>query len=79
MASQGLKEKAVTGIFWSFSDSMVTQITQFIVGLILARILSPDEFGLVGMITVFIAISQSIVDSGFGRALVRKQAISDTD
>lgn len=58
---------------------MVTQITQFIVGLILARILSPDEFGLVGMITVFIAISQSIVDSGFGQALVRKQDISDTD
>ena len=79
LATQGLKEKAVSGMFWSFSDSMTTQVAQFIIGLILARILSPEEFGLVGMITVFLAVSQSIVDSGFGQALVRKQDISDSD
>jgi len=58
---------------------MTTQLVQFIVGLILARILSPSEFGLVGMITVFIAVSQSLVDSGFGQALIRKKDADDLD
>ncbi len=77
--TKGLKEKAVTGIFWSLSDSLATQLTQFITGLILARILSPEEFGLVGMITVFIAISQSLSDGGFGDALIRKQNTTADD
>jgi len=79
LASKGLKEKAVTGIFWSFSDSMSTQLSQFIAGLILARILSPEEFGLVGMITVFVSISQSLSDGGFGDALIRKKDASEAD
>lgn len=79
LAVKGLKEKAVTGMFWSFSDSMATQVTQFIIGLILARILSPEEFGLVGMITVFLAISQSLADGGFGEALIRKKDATDAD
>jgi len=58
---------------------MSTQVTQFIIGLILARILSPEEFGLVGMITVFLAISQSLADGGFGEALVRKKNVTDSD
>lgn len=58
---------------------MSTQVTQFIIGLILARILSPEEFGLVGMITVFLAISQSLADGGFGEALIRKKDATDSD
>lgn len=58
---------------------MTTQVTQFIIGLILARILSPEEFGLVGMITVFLAISQSLADGGFGEALIRKKDATDSD
>ena len=54
-------------------------MVQFIVGLVLARILSPAEFGLVGMITVFLAVSQSLVDSGFGQALIRKKEADETD
>ena len=79
MAAKTLKQTAVTGIFWSFSDSIATQLAQFVVGLILARILSPEEFGLVGMITVFLAISQSLADGGFGEALIRKKDASDSD
>ncbi len=66
-------------MFWSFSDSMATQLVQFSVGLVLARLLSPEEFGLIGMITVFIALTQSLVDSGFGQALIRKKEASDSD
>ncbi|HOS73500.1 MAG TPA: lipopolysaccharide biosynthesis protein, partial [Bacteroidales bacterium] len=75
----GLKQKAVSGMFWSFSDSIVTNLVQFIVGLILARLLSPSEFGLIGMIAVFLAISQSLVDSSFSLALIRKKEASDID
>ena len=79
MAAKTLKQTAVSGIFWSFSDSIATQVAQFIVGIVLARILSPAEFGLIGMITVFLAITQSFVDSGFGQALIRKKDADDTD
>ena len=58
---------------------MSTQLIQFIVGLILARLLSPEEFGLVGMITVFVAVAQSFVDSGFGQALIRKKEVTEAD
>jgi O-antigen/teichoic acid export membrane protein len=76
---KSLKEKTISGMIWSFSDSMSTQLVQFIVGLILARILSPSEFGLIGMITVFLAVSQSLVDSGIGQALIRKKDADNTD
>jgi teichuronic acid exporter len=79
MRSQSLKQKTISGMFWSFSDSFVTQSVQFIVGLILARLLSPAEFGLIGMITVFLAVSQSFIDSGFGQALIRKKDANDID
>ncbi len=58
---------------------MSTQLSQFIAGLILARILSPEEFGLVGMITVFVSISQSLSDGGFGDALIRKKDAGEAD
>lgn len=74
-----LKQKAISGLKWSFIESTVSQGIQFIVGIVLARLLSPDEFGLIGMLTFFIAISQSIIDSGFSQALIRKQDCSDAD
>lgn len=58
---------------------MSTQLSQFIAGLILARILSPEEFGLVGMITVFVSVSQSLSDGGFADALIRKKDAGEAD
>jgi len=74
-----LKQKTVTGTIWSFTDSFANQGIQFIAGLILARILSPTEFGLIGILTIFIALSQSFIDSGFTHALIRKQDCTQTD
>ncbi len=74
-----LKQKTITGTIWSFIDSFANQGIQFIVGIILARILTPEEFGLIGMLTIFIAVSQSFIDSGFTNALIRKQNCSQTD
>lgn len=74
-----LKQKTVSGLIWSTIDSIANFGIQFIVGIILARILTPVEFGLIGMIMIFVAISQSIVNSGFSQALIRKQDCSNTD
>ncbi len=74
-----LKEKTLSGLTWSFADSFVILGVNFIVGIILARILTPQEFGLVGMVTIFIAVSQSFIDSGFGHALIRKSECSQED
>ena len=74
-----LKQKTVHGLFWSFVDAMASQGIQFLVGIILARILTPREFGLVGMLAIFIAISQSFIDSGFSNALIRKMDCSQND
>jgi O-antigen/teichoic acid export membrane protein len=74
-----VKQKAITGMFWSFVDSLANQGIQFITGIVLARILSPREFGLIGMLSIFIAISQTFIDSGFSNALIRKQDCSQDD
>ncbi len=74
-----LKQKTISGLIWSFIDSVAGQGITFIVGIILARLLSPKEFGLIGMLTIFIAISQSFIDSGFHHALIRKQDCTQAD
>ena len=74
-----LKQKTISGLIWSFIDSIAGQGISFIVGIILARLLSPKEFGLIGMLTIFIAISQSFIDSGFRQALIRKQNCTQSD
>jgi teichuronic acid exporter len=63
------------GFFWSFLDSVSVQIITFIFGIILARLLSPKEFGIIGMVMVFIAVSNIFVSSGFSDALMRKKEI----
>lgn len=74
-----LKQTTITGTIWSFIDSFANQGIQFIAGIVLARILSPREFGLIGMLTIFIALSQSFIDSGFTNALIRKKNCTQTD
>lgn len=74
-----LKQKTVSGLLWSFIDQFANQGISFVVGILLARLLSPREFGLIGMITVFIAISESFINSGFSNALIRKKDATNTD
>ncbi len=74
-----LKRKTTTGLIWSSIDKFSTVIMQFVFGIILARILMPEDYGLIGMIAIFIAISQSLVDSGFYTALVQKKDASIID
>lgn len=76
---EGLKEKTVRGVGWSAIDSVASQGVTFFVGLVLARLLSPSEYGLIGIITIFISISNTIVDSGFSNSLIRKPRITEDD
>ena len=79
MAEESIKKQAIRGVGWSFADSMLGQGITFIVGLVLARLLSPDEYGLIGIIAIFIAVFNSIVDSGFSNALIRKKDATNDD
>lgn len=74
-----IKQQTITGISWSILDNAYTQIVTFVVGIILARLLEPREFGLIGMIMIFIAVAQSFVDSGFSQALIRKKNCTEKD
>lgn len=74
-----VKNKTIKGLFWSFSDLIANQGIQFIIQVILARHLVPKDFGIIGMIMVFIAISQSFIDSGFTSALIREKKPSQED
>lgn len=74
-----LKQKTISGLSWSFVDQMGNLVISFVVGIVLARLLSPREFGLIGMIIVFVAISESFINSGFSNALIRKQNCTNTD
>ncbi|TET67965.1 MAG: lipopolysaccharide biosynthesis protein, partial [Candidatus Aminicenantes bacterium] len=74
-----LRQKTINGLKWSFVDSFANQGFQFIIGIILARLLVPKDFGLIGMLIFFIAISQSFIDSGFSQALIRKKDCKQVD
>lgn len=77
--TESLKKKTVKGSIWSFADNLLNVGIQFLVSLVLARILTPHEYGLIGIITIFIAVFNSIVDSGFSSALIRKKEARDID
>lgn len=74
-----LKRKTFNGILWSGIERFSVQGLQMLTLLIVARILTPQDFGLVGMLTIFIAVAQSLVDSGFSQALIRKQNRTEED
>lgn len=77
--TESLKKKTVKGTLWSTVERFSVQGIIFVVMIIMARILTPADYGLVGMLTIFIAISQSLIDSGFSQALIRKQDRSEID
>jgi O-antigen/teichoic acid export membrane protein len=74
-----LRQDTIKGVFWSFIERFGTQFILLITQIILARLLLPYDFGLIGMLTIFIAISQVFVDSGFGNALIQKKNTCNKD
>lgn len=74
-----LKHDTIKGLLWSSVERFSVQGVGFLVMLVIARILSPADYGLVGMLAIFIAIAQCLIDSGFSNALIRKQDRTDID
>lgn len=79
MSQQSLKDKTIKGTVWSAADAFLGQGVTFLVGIVLARLLSPDEYGLIGICLIFNSVLMGIVDSGFSNALIRKKDVSDDD
>src|SRR5690606_25401942 len=71
--------QAVGGIIWTVADTFVLRGLSFFATIILARWLGPEEFGLVGMISVFIAIGTSLTDSGLSASLIRTKSANEED
>jgi O-antigen/teichoic acid export membrane protein len=74
-----LTSKTITGIIWNFTEQMGRRGIGLIITLLLARFLAPEDFGLVAMMAVFLAIGTSLMDSGFKQALIRKEKASQVD
>lgn len=77
--NKDLKTATMTGMVWSFVETTLKQGTNVIIAIILARLLSPADFGLLGILMIFITISQAITDSGFSSALIRQKICTDED
>ena len=79
MSQQSLKDKTIKGTAWSAIDNVTQMGVYFIVSIVLARLLSPDDYGLIGIINIFIVVCNTIINGGFSTALIRKKKIIDDD
>ena len=76
---ESLGHKVAKGAIWAAADKFGSMGIQFIVNLILARLLVPEDFGIIGMLAIFIAVSQTLVDGGFTSALIQKKNPTQAD
>lgn len=74
-----LKSRTVTNLFWRFAERCGAQGVAFVVSIVLARMLNPEDYGLIALVTVFISILQVFVDNGLGNALIQKKDADDMD
>jgi len=77
--TSNIKQKTIEGIFWAFSERIGQQTIYLFITIILARLLEPKEFGLIAMLSIFVSVAQSFIDSGFGQALIQKQDANHVD
>ncbi len=79
MEEESLKNKTVKGTIWSGIDNVVQMGVTFIVSIVLARLLTPDDYGLLGIILIFTSICTALINAGFTTALIRKADADDND
>jgi teichuronic acid exporter len=77
--SKNLKAKTINSLKWSTIEKFSSSIVQFSLGILIARLLTPADYGLIGMLTIFIALSQAIIDGGFSTALIQKKEVSSRE
>lgn len=79
MQQESLKKKTARGVVWSAMERFSTQGVQFVVMIVMARLLTPSDYGIVGLLTIFLGVAQTLIDSGFSQALIRKQDRTEVD
>jgi len=77
--AESLKDKTVKGLGWSALDNAARYGMQFVIGIVLARLLSPDDYGLLGIIGIFTVVCTALVNGGFTTALIRKKDANEED
>ena len=76
---QSLKSKTISGLIWRFGERITAQIISFIVSIVLARLLLPEQYGIVAIVTIFINLANVFVTSGLGTSLVQKKDADELD
>lgn len=79
MAEESLKQKTAKGLLWGLINNGSQQLLNLIFGIFLARLLTPSDYGMVGMLMIFSFVASSLQESGFISALVNKKRIEDSD
>lgn len=74
-----LKKQAIKGVFWTFTQQFSTQAISFIVKVILARLLLPEEFGLIAMLSIFMSVGTTLIDGGMASSLIRTKKPDSLD
>lgn len=79
MEENNLKTKVLKGFFWKFSERISAQVVSLIVSIVLARLLLPEDYGAISLVTIFITIANVFVSDGFGAALIQKEDADNID
>lgn len=79
MAEESLKHKTKKGIYWTFFNMFATNGLSFIVGIIMARLLSPSDYGITALPAVFMAVANIFINAGFATAMIRKAELKEED
>lgn len=79
MSQDNLKQQIKKGVYWKFLESFVNQSMQFVVGIVMARLLTPSDYGITALPVIFMAIANVFIDGGFGLALIRKPELTEKD
>lgn len=79
MAEPSLKRKTFNGVIWRIMEVGGTQAIQLVIGIVLARLIMPEQFAAIAMLSIFFAVAQSFINSGFATALLRKNDRTQID
>ena len=77
--SQSVRLQLLHGVVWNFVEKLLIRGVSFVIGIILARLLSPSDYGLIGMLAVFITISNVFIEGGLAKALIQRKGCQDID
>lgn len=79
MSEFSVKKQTITGAFWKFSERILAQVVSFVISIILARLLAPDDYGLIALVFVFTTICDKLLICGFATSLIQKKDADDVD